>query len=182
MNTQTNKTAPISIPANIAAMGKGLAPNEQMQVLRAALAKRETDFAQMQEQMATLQAMVQTLSTGGTGNVLTIKVKDRVNPDAKGAVGKGGVSVYGIQRNPVTLFASQWVRLLHPSFASRLLNFIVSHPGDGPTDPGYQGAEQRQATIAEAQRLLSFYGAPDTHSEDTEESGEEETTETAQAA
>jgi hypothetical protein len=39
---------------------------------------------------------------------------------------KGGVSVYGLQRMPVTLYAEQWERLL--GFAEEIKGFIKSHP------------------------------------------------------
>jgi hypothetical protein len=40
---------------------------------------------------------------------------------------KGAVSVYGLQRMPVTLYAEQWERLL--GFAEEIRGFIQSHPG-----------------------------------------------------
>jgi hypothetical protein len=40
---------------------------------------------------------------------------------------KGGVSVYGLQRMPVTLYAEQWERLL--AFAEEVKSFIKAHPG-----------------------------------------------------
>jgi hypothetical protein len=40
---------------------------------------------------------------------------------------KGAVSVYGLQRMPVTLYAEQWERLL--GFAEQVKGFIQSHPG-----------------------------------------------------
>ena len=39
---------------------------------------------------------------------------------------KGGVSVYGLQRMPVTLYAEQWERLL--GFAEEVKSFIKDHP------------------------------------------------------
>ncbi|MCC6127403.1 MAG: hypothetical protein IT426_20790 [Pirellulales bacterium] len=39
---------------------------------------------------------------------------------------KGGVSVYGLQRMPVTLYAEQWERLL--GFADTIREFIKDHP------------------------------------------------------
>jgi hypothetical protein len=41
---------------------------------------------------------------------------------------KGGVSVYGLQRMPVTLYAGQWERLL--DFGDEIRNFIVEHDAD----------------------------------------------------
>jgi len=40
---------------------------------------------------------------------------------------KGGVCVYGLQRNPVTLYAEQWERLI--PFGDEIKDFIKSHPG-----------------------------------------------------
>ena len=40
---------------------------------------------------------------------------------------KGAVSVYGLQRMPVTLYAEQWERLF--GFAEHIKEFIESHPG-----------------------------------------------------
>ena len=40
---------------------------------------------------------------------------------------KGGLSVYGLQRMPVTLYAEQWERLL--GFADTVREFIKDHPG-----------------------------------------------------
>jgi len=40
---------------------------------------------------------------------------------------KGGLSVYGLQRMPVTLYAEQWERLL--GFADAIREFIKDHPG-----------------------------------------------------
>jgi hypothetical protein len=40
---------------------------------------------------------------------------------------KGGLSVYGLQRMPVTLYAEQWERLL--GFADTIREFIKDHPG-----------------------------------------------------
>jgi hypothetical protein len=39
---------------------------------------------------------------------------------------KGAVSVYGLQRMPVTLYCEQWERLL--GFAEEIKSFIQSHP------------------------------------------------------
>lgn len=41
---------------------------------------------------------------------------------------KGAVSVYGLQRMPVTLYQEQWNRLL--TFADELKKFIASHEGE----------------------------------------------------
>ncbi len=41
---------------------------------------------------------------------------------------KGAVSVYGLQRMPVTLYMEQWQRLL--DFAEEIRGFIKDHEGD----------------------------------------------------
>jgi hypothetical protein len=41
---------------------------------------------------------------------------------------KGGVCAYGLQRNPVTLYAEQWERLLAPEVVKELLAYIASDP------------------------------------------------------
>jgi hypothetical protein len=40
---------------------------------------------------------------------------------------KGGVSVYGLGRFPVTLYREQWERLLAPEQVEALRAFIVAH-------------------------------------------------------
>jgi hypothetical protein len=52
---------------------------------------------------------------GGAGR-LTFRVSD-----------KGGVSVYGLQRMPVTLYRTQWSRLLAPETVKALGEFIASN-------------------------------------------------------
>ncbi len=41
---------------------------------------------------------------------------------------KGAVSVYGLQRMPVTLYAEQWERLL--GYADQIQEFIKEHSGE----------------------------------------------------
>jgi hypothetical protein len=41
---------------------------------------------------------------------------------------KGAVSVYGLQRMPVTLYMEQWVRLL--DFGDEIRKFIQEHEGE----------------------------------------------------
>ena len=41
---------------------------------------------------------------------------------------KGGISVYGLQRMPVTLYASQWERLL--DFTDEICEFIREHDAE----------------------------------------------------
>ena len=41
---------------------------------------------------------------------------------------KGGISVYGLQRMPVTLYVEQWERLL--GFGDEIREFIAEHEGE----------------------------------------------------
>jgi hypothetical protein len=41
---------------------------------------------------------------------------------------KGAVSVYGLQRMPVTLYAGQWERLLSDDNVKTIKEFIAAHP------------------------------------------------------
>ena len=42
-------------------------------------------------------------------STLTVRI---MTVRADGTAGKGGIAVFGLQRNPVTLYAEQWERLL----------------------------------------------------------------------
>jgi len=42
--------------------------------------------------------------------------------------GKGGISVYGLQRMPVTLYAEQWAKLF--AFREQVEGFIAEHKGE----------------------------------------------------
>ena len=46
---------------------------------------------------------------------------------------KGGVSVYGLGRFPVTLYKEQWTRLL--AMADEIREFIAEHEADLKTKP-----------------------------------------------
>jgi len=47
---------------------------------------------------------------------ITLKVSD-----------KGGLSVYGLGRFPVTLYRTQWERLLAPETVKQILSFIAAN-------------------------------------------------------
>jgi hypothetical protein len=51
---------------------------------------------------------------------------------------KGAVSVYGLQRFPVTLYAAQWERLAKD--IGRVIDFIASNPDGLSTKPEQQPA------------------------------------------
>ena len=63
----------------------------------------------------------------------TTDTTDRTAPKSNGGPlsckesEKHAVSVYGLQRMPVTLYAEQWERLL--GFAEEIRGFIKGHPG-----------------------------------------------------
>ena len=58
----------------------------------------------------------------GTGRATYLKVSE-----------KGGVSVYGLGRFPVTLYKEQWLRLL--SMADEIRAFIAEHDAELKTKP-----------------------------------------------
>ena len=66
--------------------------------------------------LAAAEARVQTLQTAKQGP-LTVKRSE-----------KGAVSVYGLGRFPVTLYGSQWERLLGE--AERIKSFLITHKAE----------------------------------------------------
>jgi hypothetical protein len=64
----------------------------------------------LEQKIARLEAENQALRGRRTGN-LSLKISE-----------KGGVSVYGLGRFPVTLYKEQWLKLL--GFANDILSFI----------------------------------------------------------
>lgn len=69
-----------------------------------------TDIEKMMARIKELEAQVAKKSTSR----LTLKVSD-----------KGGVSVYGMGRFPVTLYAEQWTRLIE--FAPEITTFLKAN-------------------------------------------------------
>ncbi|HEU0005646.1 MAG TPA: hypothetical protein VFS12_06605 [Terriglobia bacterium] len=67
----------------------------------------------LEQKLARLEAENQALKGRRSGN-LSLKVSE-----------KGGLSVYGLGRFPVTLYKEQWVKLL--GFASEIESFIKEH-------------------------------------------------------
>ena len=59
---------------------------------------------------------VAAIAAGTTQRSLTLKVSE-----------KGGISVYGLGRFPVTLYAASWERLLAPDQAKTILDFITAN-------------------------------------------------------
>jgi hypothetical protein len=61
------------------------------------------------------------------------KLLEKAEPARKGALyckvsEKGAVSVYGLQRMPVTLYVEQWQRLL--DFADQIRQFLKDHDAE----------------------------------------------------
>jgi hypothetical protein len=73
------------------------------------------ELADLKRQLAEQQALVRAFQTGGT----TIKVS-----------AKRGVSVYGLGKYPVTLYKTQWLKLL--SMADTIRAFINEHDAELP--------------------------------------------------
>ena len=71
----------------------------------------EPTYEELKAQLAALKAKEERGSSG-----LTFKVSD-----------KGGISVYGLGRFPVTLYYEQWVRLLDK--AQELREFLEANKG-----------------------------------------------------
>jgi len=89
------------------------------------------------------------------------------NPDLMIGVGeKGGVSIYGLQRFPVTLFQDQWLQLLDEEVIAELVGFIETNKAilssgreavaKGKPDEGYTvNAGDVAIVAAEAERLTA---------------------------
>jgi hypothetical protein len=72
------------------------------------------DDQDLKAELDRLKAENEALKQRGRGGAASIKVSE-----------KGGVSVYGLGRFPVTLYKEQWEKLL--SMASEIKAFIVEH-------------------------------------------------------
>lgn len=72
------------------------------------------------------------------------------NPDLMIGIGeKGGISVYGLQRFPVTMYAEQWQRLLDEQVTTEILLFAEEHRellSDGK--PGAVKADSEDRTFS----------------------------------
>jgi len=70
------------------------------------------DFATTEDYIAALEAQnAEAKAKAAKGNTLRLKVSE-----------KGGLSVYGLGRFPVTLYKEQWIRLL--SHGQEIVEFI----------------------------------------------------------
>ena len=76
---------------------------------------------EMQAEIARLKAENARLSKS-KGNGISMKVSE-----------KGGVSVYGLGRFPVTLYKEQWAKLL--DMAEEIRSFILEHDAELKTKP-----------------------------------------------
>ena len=90
--------------------------------------KRTPEQKRIAQLEAENKALRSAQSTGSGAGKLTIRasVGGKVDPKT-GSVSKGGgISVYGLGQWPVTLYSSQWERLL--AISDQIKAFIVSHP------------------------------------------------------
>lgn len=62
---------------------------------------------------------------------------------------KGGLSIYGLGRFPVTLYKEQWLKLL--SFAQEIQDFIAEHDKEFSTKP-----VTKVATKTEAKKVVAI--------------------------
>ena len=62
------------------------------------------------------EALKTQLANGGGPKALSCRVSS-----------KGGLSIYGLQRFPVTLYVEQWERLLAPEFVDAVTHFMIDH-------------------------------------------------------
>lgn len=73
------------------------------------------------------------LASGELKPEVASKILDAAEREKKGSLyckvsGKGAISVYGLQRMPVTLYVQQWERLL--AFADDLRAFMKEHASE----------------------------------------------------
>lgn len=74
-----------------------------------------SDVDALRAELAAAQAKLAALAAKGASRI-TVKRSE-----------KGAVSVYGLGRWPVTLYASQWERLLNPGMTKDILAFIETN-------------------------------------------------------
>ena len=63
----------------------------------------------------------------------------------------GGLSVYGLQQFPVTLYAKQWENLVAAIQAGDVTRFIAAHEGDGSGAP----FEQRTVKVKGVETVIT---------------------------
>jgi hypothetical protein len=83
--------------------------------------------ADIQAKLAELEKLKQEVAAmrKQVGKPLSFKVSE-----------KGAVSVYGLQRFPITLYSNQWERLLKPEQAQAILEFIKQEQEKGSISKG----------------------------------------------
>jgi len=142
---------------------KKLTLEEQMGVLQHQMAQLAAENTAKDGVIQKLQGQ---LASGGNGSNFTCSVKSRTKIDEKGNTGKGTVNVYGLQRWPVSLYASQWARILHPTNARKLADFIRSAPdeaGDnGEFAPAYKDDSPRTTVVKDLTYFLAVLEAGET--------------------
>lgn len=86
--------------------------------------KTATTTASLQEELEALKAERAKLAAELEAAKLKIAAKQKISVKTGQ---KGGVSVYGLQRFPVTLYGSQWVRLFAEA-RPVIEQYIADHP------------------------------------------------------
>ena len=83
--------------------------------------------ADIQAKLAELEKLKQEVAAmrKQVGKALSFKVSE-----------KGAVSVYGLQRFPITLYSNQWERLLKPEQAQAILELIKQEQEKGSISKG----------------------------------------------
>jgi len=69
---------------------------------------------------------------------------------------KGALSVYGMGRFPVTLYAEQWATLLDPETAKSITEFIAQNKGKLSTKADKQAREDEAEAKAKAERIAAY--------------------------
>ena len=86
--------------------------------------KPDQAYTDAMARIATLEAALAAKSNGK----LTLKISvDRTDKDGKAVKGSGALILYGLGRFPVTLYASQWDRLI--AFIPEVKAFIDANRG-----------------------------------------------------
>lgn len=110
----------------------------------------EAKIARLEAEMAALSARNETLEAKAAAKLqLTLKIAairepGKFNAADKGSDG-GAVSLYGLQRMPISLYPEQWERLAN--FMPEVLTFLNAHPELPRRNPSPAQAAAFQAAV-----------------------------------
>ena len=102
-------------------------------------AELKAQIAQLQAEQAELKAQLSARPK------LSMKVSE-----------KGGVSVYGLGRFPVTLYSEQWTSLLQPEAVKSILAFVEANKSKLSTKEQKLAAEQAKAEADRKARVQAY--------------------------